>query len=368
MAGVEFDSLTHALGMAGQMFFLDLLLSGDNALVIALVCRSLPPSLRARAIMLGTGLAILLRVVLTTIASFLLNVPLLKLVGAVLLLIIAIKLLLADNEPEPDLAPQPEANQLGSAVMVVVMADLALSLDNVVALAAASQGSTVFLAAGLLLSMPILMYGSLFIARLLEELPLLVPAGSAMLGWIAGQVAVSDPLIASWVDSQAPALSVVVPTLCVIFVVRESRIIRAQRQHLIAPPPMQLLSRLAQRLSQLGEAENPGATAPTTAPRAAPAAIETAVAAPLLPSVPVAMPVAAATAPALPPAAATRSRAQQADPPRQPAISPRTESMLLTVAAWAAAGIGLICLGWIAFHLLSQGFLPAPAHPGKPLA
>ncbi|HJU49977.1 MAG TPA: YjbE family putative metal transport protein, partial [Pseudogulbenkiania sp.] len=147
---MEFDSITQTVGMAAQVFFLDLLLSGDNALVIALACRSLPPPLMARAVFLGTGFAIVLRVLLTMLASVLLDVPLLKLVGAVLLIIIALKLLLDGDETEEEatLKSRPASNQLWGAVMVVVTADLVLSLDNVVALAAATQGSVLFLVLG----------------------------------------------------------------------------------------------------------------------------------------------------------------------------------------------------------------------------
>jgi len=340
---MKIDSFTHSAGMAAQVFFLDLLLSGDNALVIALACRGLPRTLMARAVMLGTGLAILLRVILTTLASFLLGVPFLKLCGAVLLLVIAIKLLLADEHELPaSLTASTEAGQLGSAVMMIVTADLVLSLDNVMALAAAAQGSVLFLIVGLLLSVPLLMYGNVFIACLLNDYPLLVPAGSALLGWIAGQIAVTDPLIADWVSTQSPALAVVVPLLCVAFVWGESRIIHRQRQRLSAPPPR--LFRLAtQQLARLGQADIPPAALHRVEESLAPAAsLEAA------PSM---------TAFAPPPLAEAA--------PEEPWQRDRVEAALLKLLIWLAVGIGAVSIGWILLHLLSHGLMPAPEHPAK---
>ncbi len=241
---MEFNSLVHAPSAIFQIFFLDLILSGDNALVIALACRSLPKPLMARAILIGTAIAIVSRILLTTVISFLLAVPFLKLIGAVLLLAIAIKLLLALEDPSHE-AGSSVASSLGSAVAMVVVADLAMSMDNVVAIAAVAQGNVAYLVLGLLLSMPLLMTGSLFVNRLLREYPELVPAGSILLGWIAGQLAVSDPLVSIWVDTQAPALAIVVPLLCVVFVLCESRIIRRQRRRLGPPPAGRLFARKA---------------------------------------------------------------------------------------------------------------------------
>ena len=225
--------LAHAVGLTVQVFFLDLLLSGDNALVIALACRGLPKPLLARAVMLGTVLAIVLRVALTAFASVLLTLPLLKLVGAAALLAIAVKLLLPDEDVPPGTGSAgAQPNGLGSAIRIIVTADVLLSLDNVAALAAVTQGHLLFLALGVLLSVPLLMYGSLFVTRLVREYPLLVPAGSALLALIAGRLALSDALLASWVTRKAPALSVVVPIACAVFVLAEARIVQDERDRL----------------------------------------------------------------------------------------------------------------------------------------
>lgn len=224
-----FDGAMQALGMIFQVFLLDLILSGDNAVVIALACRSLPPQQVRKVILIGTGVAILLRVLLTTVITFLLALPGLKLAGGVALIYIAIKLIVDENaRPE---APMEEGdlddaagNRFWRAIGMVIVADLVMSVDNVVALAAAVNGSVVYLIIGLLFSVPLLMYGSLFLSRLLNRYPLLVPGVGAMLGWLAGAIAVSDPLIADGINTQSPALIYVVPLFCVIFVLLQSKI------------------------------------------------------------------------------------------------------------------------------------------------
>lgn len=393
---MELDGLMHALGMTLQVFFLDLILSGDNALVIAVACRSLPPALMRKAVLLGTGFAILLRVLLTTVVGFLLQVPLLKLLGAALLISIAIKLLLGDDDGDALPGSAADSRQLWSAVSVVVMADLVLSLDNVVALAAAAQGSVLYLILGLLFSVPLLMYGSLFIARLLNEIPLLIPLGAALLGWVAGQIAVSDPLLADWINTQAPALQVVVPLLCVVFVLVESRIIRERAAKLTPPPPLGWLEGVMGRLARIGEAgatpqvavfampvgqqnAGPQGSGEAMALSPVPVAMSADVAAVALASEtsPPASVEEVATAAAnseLPPAtAAIRAGADKpvaadsvARPPRKDGLqaSPRM-ALLVKLLLGLAVLIGVCALGWLVFHLLSQGFLPTPAPSTK---
>jgi YjbE family integral membrane protein len=349
-----FDNFGHAATLAFQVFFLDLILSGDNALVIALACRGLPRPLVKRAVAIGTGFAILLRVLLTTVVSFLLQLPLLRLIGALLLLVIAVKLLLGDLEPdEATMAERTDADRLWSAVVMVVSADLVLSLDNVVALAAAAQGNVLFLILGLALSVPLLMYGSLFITRLLDDNPLLTPAASAMIAWIAGRIAVDDPLIAPWIASQAPALTLGIPLLCVVFVLVESRIIRQRRPELTAPPPLALGRRIATRLARFG--------ASAEELEAAALALDTTAA---LPAVPLPHheprpPLAAAPAPATPKPQAKPAAAVEADPVQ----SSRALTLLLRLLVALAALLGIAAIGWLLFHLASQGVLPTPEHP-----
>ena len=221
-----FDNIFHYLNLTLEVFFLDLLLSGDNAMLIALACRSLPPALTRRAMLIGIGGAIVLRILLTTVASLLLFIPLLKLAGGIALAFIAIKLTVEeDGESESDKGPAPIPPDLWSTVGTIIVADVAMSTDNVVALAAVTQGSIFFLALGLLMSVPLLMFGSLFVTALLRRYPLLISGGGAMLGWLAGDIAISDPMITDWVNQQAPALTVTVPILIAVFVLVESRII-----------------------------------------------------------------------------------------------------------------------------------------------
>lgn len=233
---MAFEAVLHGISMIFQIGLLDLVLSGDNAVVIALACRGLPTAQVKKAVMIGTSIAILLRVVLTTLAGWLLLVPLLKIAGAVLLMVIAIKLLIEEGE-DPDSLSQSSPTTLAGAVSTVLIADLVMSMDNVVGLAAVAQGSVFYLLLGLLLSVPLLMFGSLQITRLLQRQPLLVSVGGALLGYVAGDIAVTDPLVAGWVNTQSPALNLMLPLLCAAFVVLQARIIRQRRAVLPRPAP-----------------------------------------------------------------------------------------------------------------------------------
>ncbi|MEN7430140.1 YjbE family putative metal transport protein [Chromobacterium sp. TRC.1.1.SA] len=345
---MEPDSLAHSLSLTFQVSFLDLILSGDNALVIALACRSLPEALRRRAVLWGTGFAIVLRLLLAAAAGALLRVPMLKLIGAAILLAIAIQLLLGGDEDGGGEALAERAGhsqQLWNAVMLVVGADLALSLDNVVALAAAAQGSVMFLLLGLALSVPLLMYGSLLLSKLMDDYPLLIPAGAAVLGWLAGGLAASDALWGDWVASQAPALLVVAPLMGAGFVLLQSRIVREQRAKLpAAPPPLPLFAPLARKLASLGDAgaRAAPASAPveTLAARTFAASAETAIAAETL-------------SPPIPGPAEPLQNGERND---------ARLSLALKLLVGLAAALGALVLLWLAWHLLSQGLLPAPHH------
>ncbi|NVZ67666.1 TerC family protein [Pseudomonas costantinii] len=232
-----FEGALHGLSMVFQVFVLDLILSGDNALVIALACRGLPAQQVRRAVMIGTSGAIILRVLLTTLAGWLLLVPWLKLVGALLLVVIAIRLMSEEDAAEEGQPPAASLMTLGGAVLTVLSADLIMSLDNVVGLAAVAQGSVFYLVLGLLLSVPLLMFGSVWVSGLLRRYRVLVQVGGALLGYVAGDIAVSDPVVVGWVNTQSPALNQVVPLLCAVFVLVQSRIIQRQRLHLPRPAP-----------------------------------------------------------------------------------------------------------------------------------
>ena len=248
-----FDGALHALSMVFEVFLLDLILSGDNALVIAMACRGLPPEQLRRAVLIGTSGAIVLRALLTTLAGWLLLVPWLKLIGAVLLLVIAIRLLTEEESDEEGSSSVGSPQTLGGVVVTVLTADLIMSMDNVVGLAAVAQGSVFYLVLGLLLSVPLLMFGSLQISRLLQRQPLLVSIGAALLGYVAGDIAVSDPVVVGWVNSQSPALNQVVPLLCAVYVVLQARIIVRQRVRLPKPAVMPRVARAVPFQEQASE-------------------------------------------------------------------------------------------------------------------
>jgi YjbE family integral membrane protein len=171
-----------------KIIWIDILLSGDNALVIALACRNLPEQQRKLGMILGAGAAVTLRVVFATIIVVLLTIPYLKLVGGLALLVIAAKLLVPDHDDEDVGA----ASNLWQAVRLIVVADVVMSLDNVIAIAAAADGSVSLLILGLIVSIPLIIAGAALIMAVLDRLPVLVWAGAALLGWIAGHVIATD--------------------------------------------------------------------------------------------------------------------------------------------------------------------------------
>lgn len=196
----------------GQIIMIDILLGGDNAVVIALACRKLPPAQRTRGILWGTAGAIVLRVILIVFALALLAVPYLKLVGAALLIWIGVKLLAPDDEDEH--ASIESSDKLWAAVKTVIVADLVMSIDNVIAIAGAAEGAggdhkislVVF---GLLVSIPIIVWGSQVVIKLMERFPHIVVLGGMLLGWIAGTMAVSDPAMLPYLaDAVAEGVSV----------------------------------------------------------------------------------------------------------------------------------------------------------------
>lgn len=175
----------------GKIMWINVLLSGDNALVIALACRGLEPRQRLWGMILGAGVAVVLRIIFTGIVATLMELPYLKLVGGLALIVIAAKLLVPEEEGED----VKSASHLWAAVQIVVVADIVMSLDNVIAVAAAANGSVPLLILGLAISVPLIVAGAALIMALLNRLPILVWAGAVLLGWIAGDVIATDPAI-----------------------------------------------------------------------------------------------------------------------------------------------------------------------------
>src|SRR5206468_3038074 len=169
-------------------------LSGDNAVVIALAARSLPPKQQTQAIIWGSGAAIVMRILLTLFAVALLTLPWLKIVGSVLLFWIGVKLL----EPEDDDAEIEASTQLLSAIKTILIADLVMSLDNVIAVAAAAGGSILLLILGLAISIPLVIFGATLLLKLMERFPVIITIGGALIGWVAGEMLVTDPALEGW--------------------------------------------------------------------------------------------------------------------------------------------------------------------------
>ncbi len=193
----------------GQIMLINLILSGDNAVVIALACRSLPPSQRKWGIILGALVAIVMRVIFTVGVTSLLTWPWLKVIGSLLLFWIAIKLLVEDGE-EKDIK---DSSNIWGAVQTIAIADLVMSLDNVLAIAAAAKNNYALIIIGLATSIPLIVFGATLVMWLLEKLPVLVWAGAALLGWIAGELIVTDPGAQAFFENVARQMGITFHTL-----------------------------------------------------------------------------------------------------------------------------------------------------------
>lgn len=199
-----------------KIIMIDLLLSGDNAVVIALACRNLPEAQRKKGIMYGVGGAIGLRVVLTFFAVSLLSLPYLKLVGALLLLWIGIKLILPDEDAHGEGNIKAEAHLWG-AIKTIIIADFVMSLDNVIGVAAAAKGNVGLLVFGLLVSIPLIAWSSQLVLKLIDRYPFIIHAGGALLGYVAGEMLVTEVALKEVVESRH-YLHWLLPALGAVFV------------------------------------------------------------------------------------------------------------------------------------------------------
>lgn len=213
----------------GQIMVANILLSGDNAVVIALASRNLPPEHQKKAIFYGSGAAILLRVILTIFVSALLGLHYIKLLGAVLLLWIAVKLLV----PEEEHGNLEGASSLSGAVKTILFADFVMSLDNVLAVAGPAMSyppaSTELIIIGLALSIPLVIFGSTIVLKMMDRFPIIITLGAALLGYVAGEMAVKDGAIAGWIDANAHWLHNVAPAAGAVLVVAVGKFL-ASRQ------------------------------------------------------------------------------------------------------------------------------------------
>ncbi|MGA9174824.1 MAG: TerC family protein [Thermoactinomyces sp.] len=197
-----------------NIIILDLLLSGDNAVVIGMAARNLPEHQRKKAVIFGAGMAVILRASLTAIAAYLLKIPLIMTVGGMLLLWIAVNLL-AEEEEDTEIAL---GRTLKSAIKTIIVADVVMSLDNVLAVAGAAHGSIILVLFGLALSIPIIMWGSGLVAALLNRLPWLTYVGTAILGYTAGELIVEDPVISSYLLNGQDYLDTAIPVVLAVLV------------------------------------------------------------------------------------------------------------------------------------------------------
>ncbi|MDB5569870.1 MAG: integral rane protein TerC family protein [Hyphomicrobiales bacterium] len=215
-----------------KIMWINILLSGDNAVVIALACRGLPDQARKWGIILGAGVAIVMRIAFTGVVATLMEWPYLKIIGGLLLFWIAIQLLI-ENGDEKDVK---ETDTVWAAVRVIAIADLVMSLDNVVAIAAAANGSWTLITIGLGLSIPLIIFGAQLVILLLERFPWLVWAGAALLGWVAGELINDEPFVANVLHGLPGAVShFLLPIVGAAFVVGAGWLLR--RRHAAAHSP-----------------------------------------------------------------------------------------------------------------------------------
>lgn len=175
-----------------KIVWINIILSGDNAVVIAMAARSLPPQQQRTAVLFGSGAAVVLRILLTVVAAKLLALPYLQIIGGLLLLWIGTQLLSGEEDGQGE---DKEYGSMLAAVRTILLADLVMSLDNVIAVAAAAQGSMVLLILGLAISIPLVIFGSTLMIKLMERFPIIVMLGAALIGWVAGETIVSDTIL-----------------------------------------------------------------------------------------------------------------------------------------------------------------------------
>ena len=193
----------------------NIVLSGDNAVVIALAARSLPPRQQKQAIFWGAGAAIVMRIIITLFAVALLALPWLKLVGSVLLLWIGVKLLIPEDD-DPNISA---SDNLWVAIRTILVADLVMSLDNVIAVAAAAGGHWGLLIIGLAISIPLVIFGATLLVKVMERWPIVITIGAALIGFVAGEMAWEDSAIAAWTSPYPASFKYIAAVVCTIFVV-----------------------------------------------------------------------------------------------------------------------------------------------------
>jgi len=187
----------------GSIVLANIVLSGDNAVVIAMAARTLKPEQRGKAIFWGSAAAIVMRIVLTIVAIQLLTLPYLKIIGAVLLVYIGVDLLKGEDDGNGE---GKEVNGMAAAIRTILIADLVMSLDNVLAVAAAAKGNLPLLVLGLLISIPLIIFGATLLTKVMERFPIIITIGAALLGFLAGEMLVTDPAVTAYFGTVGPTL------------------------------------------------------------------------------------------------------------------------------------------------------------------
>jgi YjbE family integral membrane protein len=195
---------------------IDIVLAGDNAVVIALAARRLPPAQQRLAVLWGCAAAVIIRVTLTIFAASLLSTPWLRLIGGILLLWIGVKLLLPEKD---DGGTIKEANNLREAIKTIVVADVVMSLDNIIGVAGAAGDSKLLLAIGLAISIPLVIFASTFVLKVMQRFPFVITIGAALLGYVAGEMIITDPVTVTWISQNAAWMKYVVPVAFAVIVV-----------------------------------------------------------------------------------------------------------------------------------------------------
>jgi YjbE family integral membrane protein len=229
---MSFDSTDFWIALL-QIIGVNIVLSGDNAVVIALAARGLPAEQQKRAVAWGSGAAVIMRIVLTVVAVELLRLPYLKLIGAALLAYIAVKLLIPEGDEEGHGAG---ATGMGAAIRTILLADLVMSLDNVIGVAAAAKDSLLLLILGLAISIPLVVFGSTILLKLMDRFPIIITIGAGLLGWVAGEMAATDPIIKDWVNANMHWLHWVAPAIGAIFVIATGKWLASRTEPSHKPP------------------------------------------------------------------------------------------------------------------------------------
>ncbi|MES2024799.1 MAG: TerC family protein [Pseudomonadota bacterium] len=212
-----------------QIVIINILLSGDNAVIIALACRNLEPKQQRNAFLIGTVAIVILMTILTAFASYLMTIPYVEVVGAILLLWIGIKLLL----PEEENGDINSSENFWGAVKTIIIADIVMSLDNVLGMAGAANGHMGLLFVGMVITIPLILFGSAMLMRLMERFPIIVTLGAGLLGYVAGEMAVEDPALKGFI-ANAHYLEIALPLLGVLIVIGCGKFLASK--HAVAVP------------------------------------------------------------------------------------------------------------------------------------